>query len=184
MIEFLKGITVNGVLDLIISLLIIYQFETELNLGIWTSIFSICMVVTMMLFAKYYNSNKANRTLTICMISIIISFACVLFSINKTTIIIYNFIYYIFIQIMYSITEIRLFNYSNKPPFDKELNTEYFMFRELFLNIGRVLGYLILLIVGMLHNVEYIKFLLFCTTIALILTITISKKITKYEEKD
>lgn len=184
MIEFLKGITVNGVLDLIISLLIIYQFETELNLGIWTSIFSICMVVTMMLFAKYYNKNKANRTLTICMISIIISFACVLFSINKTTIIIYNFIYYIFIQIMYSITEIRLFNYSNKPPFDKKLNTEYFMFRELFLNIGRVLGYLILLIVGMLHNVEYIKFLLFCTTIALILTITISKKITKYEEKD
>lgn len=181
LIEFLKGITVNGVLSLVVSLLIIYEFKTELKLGIWTSIFSVCMVVTMTIFARHYNKKEANKILTVCMISIIVSFICMLFSINKTTIILYNLVYNIFIQIMYAITDIRLFDYSNKPPFDKELNTEYFMFRELFLNIGRVLGYVILLLVGLLHNTKYLKILFLCTTVVLILIIYISKKLTKYE---
>lgn len=181
LIEFLKGITVHGVLSIIISLLIIYEFNTELNLGVWTSVFSICMIITMLIFAKFYNKKKSNTILNLCAISIVISFVWMLLSINKTTIILYNIIYYTFIEILLSITEIRLFDYSNKPPFDKEYNTEYFTFRELFLNIGRVLGYGILLFVGLMHNMEYLKILFLCTTIALVSIIMISKNISKKE---
>mgnify|MGYP001152064158 CR=1 FL=1 len=178
-IEFLKGITVNGVLEKIIALLIIYEVQTELNLGIWSSIFSVCMMV----FAKKYNKNKSKNLLTICSFSIIISFFLLLVSINLTTIIIYNIVYYVFIKIMYSITEINLFDYSNRQPFDKELNVEYFIFREIFLNIGRMLGYSILLIIGFTHNLEYLKIFFLCMTIALIIIIRISKKINTKEIK-
>lgn len=176
-IEFLKGITVNGVLEKIIALLIIYEVQTELNLGIWSSLFSICMIVTMFVFARKYNKNNSKAILTICSISIISSFLLLLFSINMTTIVLYNIVYYVFIKIMYSVTEIHLFDYSNKPPFDKELNVEYFIFREIFLNIGRVLGYTILLIVGFTHNLEYLKIFFLCMTIALIIIIRMSKSI-------
>ena len=182
-IEFLKGITVNGVLEKIIALLIIYEVQTELNLGIWSSIFSVCMIFTMMVFAKKYNKNKSKNLLTICSFSIIISFFLLLMSINLTTIIIYNIVYYVFIKIMYSITEINLFDYSNRQPFDKELNVEYFIFREIFLNIGRMLGYAILLIIGFTHNLEYLKIFFLCMTIALIIIIRISKKINTKEIK-
>ena len=140
------------------------------------------MVITMTLFAKYYTKNKTNKILAISMITIVISFVSVLISLNKATIILYNFVYYIFIQLMDTITAIRLYNYSNKTPFDKELNTEYFIFRELFLNFGRVVGYVILLGVGVLHNIQYLKVLFIFTTIALVLIILISKKLTKNED--
>lgn len=178
-IEFLKGITVNGVLEKIIALLIIYEVQTELNLGIWSSLFSICMIVTMFIFARKYNKNNSKTILTICSLSIITSFILLLFSINMTTIVLYNIVYYVFIKIMYSVTEINLFDYSNIAPFDKELNVEYFIFREIFLNIGRVLGYTILLIVGFTHNLEYLKIFFLCMTIALIIIIRMSKYINR-----
>lgn len=181
-IEFLKGITVNGVLDKIIALLIIYEVKTDLNLGIWSSFFSICMILTMFVFAKKYNKNNSNVILTVCSFSIITSFILLLFSINITTIILYNIVYYIFIKIVFSISEINLFDYSNKPPFSKELNVEYFIFREIFLNLGRILGYVILLIIGLTHNLEYLKIFFLCMTIALIITIKMSKNINKQEK--
>lgn len=176
-IEFLKGITVNGVLEKIIALLIIYEVQTELNLGIWSSIFSICMIFAMTVFAKKYNKNKSKNLLTICSFSIITSFLLLLISINMTTIVIYNIVYYVFIKIMYSITEVNLFDYSNMEPFDKELNVEYFIFREIFLNIGRVLGYVILLIIGFTRNLEYLKIFFLCMTVSLIIIIRMSKHI-------
>lgn len=182
-IEFFKGITVHGVLSIIVSLLIIYEFNTELNLGIWKSIFSICMIISMSLFAKHYNKNKPNKLLNICFITVIISFICMFVSINKVTIILYNFIYCIFIEMLLAITEIRLFDYSNKPPFDEKLNTEYFIFREIILNIGRILGYSILLFIGLTHNMEYLKILFLCVTIALCIIIIMSKQLSKYENE-
>lgn len=181
-IEFLKGMTVHGVLSIVISLLIIYEVKTDLNLGMWSSLFSICMIITMLVFAKKYDKQNSKKILTICGFAIITSFILLLFSINMTTIILYNIVYYIFIQILLSITEIRLFDYSNKPPFEKELNTEYFVFRELFINLGRVVGYIILLVIGLSHNLNYLKILFLCTTIALIIIIRMSKNINVKEK--
>ena len=183
-IEFLKGITVNGVLDKIIALLIIYEVKTDLNLGIWSSIFSVCMIITMFVFAKKYNKNSSNTILTVCSFNIIVSFILLLFSINITTIILYNIVYYIFIKIVFSISEINLFDYANKPPFSKELNVEYFIFREIFLNSGRILGYVILLLIGLTRNLEYLKIFFLCMTIALILTIRISKNVNRKNQEN
>jgi len=93
------------------------------------------------------------------------------------TIIIYNIVFYVFIKILLAITEIRLFDYSNKPPFEKQFNTEYFIFRELNLNLGRIFGYVILLLIGLSHNLDYLKILFLCATIALMIIIKMSKKI-------
>lgn len=181
-IEFFKGITFNGVLDIIISLLIIYEVKTELNLGIWSSLFSICMIITMMIFAKKYNKKRPKPILLVCSFSIIVSFVLIMFKVNMTTIIIYNLMYYIFMKMLYTITDINLFDYSNKPPFEKELNTEYFIFREISLNIGRVLGYVILLFVGLSHNLEYLKFLFLCAAIAMLAIARISRNINVSDE--
>lgn len=180
-IEFLKGITRYGVLSSVITLLIIYEVKTDLNLGIWSSIFSACAVITMMIFGKYYTKQRKNQALIICSINIIMGFILIFISINKMTIIIYNLIYYIFINILLAITEVTLFDYSNKEPFDKELNTEYFIFREVFLNTGRILGYSLLLLVGISHDMEYLKLLFLIITIALFAIIIMSIKLDKNE---
>lgn len=87
-------------------------------------------------------------------------------------------------KMLLSITEIRLFDYSNKLPFEKELNTAYFIFRELSLNLGRVFRYVILLLIRLSYNLDYLKLLFLCTTIALMLIIKMSKDISVQEEFD
>lgn len=138
-IEFLKGINRYGVMSLIVSLLIIYQTKNDLELGGWTSLFSLFTIIAMYLFGKYYKKNQKKKILCCSAIAILISFAGILFRMNKVTIILYNFVYYIFMNILLNITEVNLFDYSNKEAFAEKLNTEYFIFRELFLNIGRIL---------------------------------------------
>lgn len=138
-IEFLKGITRYGVMSLIVSLLMIYQSENDLELGGWTSIFSLFTIIAMYLFGKYYHETKKRKVLLSSAIAILISFISILFEMNRVTIILYNMVYYVFMNILLNITEVNLFDYSNQKLWKDTFNTEYFIVRELFLNIGRIL---------------------------------------------
>ena len=177
-IEFCKGFNRYGVMGLIISLLIIYQTKNDFELGSWTSFFSLIAIITMYIFGKYYHKNDKKKILLMSVFPILISFMFIYFSINKITIIFYNVVYYSFLDIILNITEKDLFDYSNQKLFKNKFNTEYFMFRELFLNVGRVLGYMILLIVvGKTQNLEALKIVFTVCVISVILVICLSRKI-------
>lgn len=55
--------------------------------------------------------------------------------------------------------------------------SKYFIFREICLNIGRVLGYVVLLFIGLSHNSEYLKLLFLIVAIAMLIIARISKNI-------
>lgn len=138
-IEFFKGMTRYGVMSLIVSLLIIYHTKDDFELGGWTSFFSLFSMIAMYLFGKYYRKSHKNNILFLCSMAILISFVGIFWKINWFTILLYNLVYYVFMNILLNITEVNLFDYSNKEPFQEKYNTEYFIFRELFLNSGRIL---------------------------------------------
>lgn len=177
-IEFFKGINRYGVMSLVVSLLIIYQTNNELELGSWTSLFSLFTIVAMYLFGKYYKENKKHKLLSISLVIMIVSFCCILYKINMITVIIYNIVYYVFMNIIWRITEVDLFDYSNIEPFKTKFNTEYFIFRELFLNIGRILGYVVLLVfVGITKNLSYLNILFIFIIISIIFVVIINNKL-------
>lgn len=177
-IEFFKGINRYGVMSLVVSLLIIYQTSNELELGSWTSLFSLFTIIAMYLFGKYYNKTKKRKLLLTSLIAMLISFCFILCNINMLTIILYNIAYYVFMNIILKITEVNLFDYSNKEPFKYQFNTEYFIFRELFLNIGRVLGYIVLLLfVGITQNLSYLNVLFIFIIVSIIIVIYISNRL-------
>lgn len=178
-IEFFKGITVYGVMELVVSLLIIYELKNDLELGAWTSIFAILTVISMFWFAKYYKENRENKILKVSFLFILISFVCMICSINIYTIVLYNIVYYIFVNILLNITETRLFNYSSEGVYKDKFNTEYFIFREVYLNMARVLGFFVLWIVGITQNMSWLKILLLFITVALICIIKMSKDLNK-----
>lgn len=177
-IEFFKGINRYGVMSLVVSLLIIYQSNNELELGSWTSLFSLFTIIAMYLFGKFYKDSK-KRSLLICsLVAILISSVVVFYKINLTTVIIYNIAYYVFMNIILKITEVNLFDYSNKEPFKTKFNTEYFVFRELFLNIGRILGYTALLIlVGYTQKLNNLNIVFGLIIFSIITTIYLSLKL-------
>lgn len=178
-IEFFKGITVYGVMELVVSLLIIYELKNDLELGAWTSIFAILTVISMFWFAKYYKENRENKILKVSFLFILISFVCMICSINIYTIVLYNIVYYIFVNILLNITETRLFNYSSEGVYKDKFNTEYFIFREVYLNMARVLGFFVLWLVGITQNMSWLKILLLFITVALICMIKMSRDLNK-----
>lgn len=178
-IEFFKGITVYGVMELVVSLLIIYELKNDLELGAWTSIFAILTVISMFWFAKYYEENRENKILKVSFLFILISFVCMICSINIYTIVLYNIVYYIFVNILLNITETRLFNYSSEGVYKDKFNTEYFIFREVYLNMARVLGFFVLWLVGITQNMSWLKILLLFITVALICMIKMSRDLNK-----
>lgn len=139
LVEFLKGITRYGVMGLIVSLLMIYQTSNDFELGNWTSLFSLVTIGAMYLFGKYYDKSRKKGILSFIAMAVLISFTGILLRMNLVTIILYNLVYYVFMNILLNITEVSLFDYSNQEPFDEKFNTEYFIFREIFLNLGRIL---------------------------------------------
>lgn len=177
-IEFFKGINRYGVMSLVVSLLIIYNTSNEFELGSWSSLFSLFTIIAMYLFGKHYNKTKKRKLLLSSLVAMLVSFCCILYKVDMLTVIIYNISYYVFMNIILKITEVNLFDYSNKEPFKSQFNTEYFIFRELFLNIGRVLGYIILLVfVGITQNLSYLNVLFIFIVISIIITVAISNRL-------
>lgn len=182
-IEFFKGINRYGVMSLVVSLLIIYQTNNELELGSWTALFSLFTIIAMYLFGKYYNKDRKKKLLAISTIAMLISFGCILYKINMVSVILYNIVYYVFMNIILKITEVDLFDYSNQEPYKEQFNTEYFIFREIFLNTGRILGYLVLLVcVGITQEISYLNLLFIFIIISILIVSNVSGKLRKKEQ--
>ena len=132
----------------------------------------------MYIFAKAYKDKYKKFILCFSLVFLFVSFALVMNNINMNSIILYNISYYIFMNIILKITEVNLFDYSNKKEYKDKYNTEYFIFRELFLNIGRILGYILLLIfVGFSHNLNNLKIIFIFIIISIIGAILLSDSI-------
>lgn len=177
-IEFLKGINIYGVMSLVVSLLIIYNTKNEFELGWISSLLSLCTILTMYAFAKFYKDKYKKNILCFSSVFLFVSFILIMNNINMNSIILYNICYYIFMNIILKITQVNLFNYSNNKEYKDKYNTEYFIFRELFLNIGRTLGYTLLLIfVGISHDLNSLKVIFIFIIISIIMTILLTNSI-------
>lgn len=177
-IEFLKGINRYGVMSLVVSLLIIYNTKNEFELGWISSLLSLCSILAMYAFAHLYKDKHKKFILNFSLIFLFVSFILVMININMKSIILYNISYYIFMNIILKITEVNLFNYSNKMDYKDRYNTEYFTFRELFLNTGRILGYTLLLVfVGFSHNLNNLKIIFVFIIVSVIGVILLSNSV-------
>lgn len=179
-IEFLKGFNRNGVMGLIASLIMIKILPDDTAIGNWTSLLSAMCVVFMFVFAKCYKKTHQTVVIMLCTLSIIFSTVLILTFPNFTSIILYNFSYEVLLFIVVKITRINLMDYSNKKDYKTKYNTEYFTVRELFLNSGRILGYLCLMFLafsGVISESLSIMFVIIMISIVLMSGLIIRTKI-------
>jgi len=147
-IEFLKGINRNGVMSLVASLIIIKALPNDTAIGDWSAAFAALSVLAMLLFAKFYKTKNQTPTIILSTLVIALSTVLILVSPSFITIVLYNVAFEVFLLIVDRVSNLNLFNYSTKKQYKQKYNTEYFTIREIFLNSGRVLGYLSLLILA------------------------------------
>lgn len=156
------GIIESSISTLIIVITIM-TFKTSFNLGVLTTIFAICSMISLMLYNKFYNNKNSKLILILCSIIIVLGVLGLLIDINKTTLIIYNFCYII----TFSIFDV-LYN-TRKGNLVKECNIEnfreeYIGYTSISIGIGRIIGYILMLIVSFTAKLVFFKILLAIVT--------------------
>lgn len=165
-LAFYEGIN-NSLLNTLITLIIVMAFKTSFNLGALTTVFSIFAIIANMVYKKYYNKKHAKIYIILCTVFPVLSVIGILIGINKETVIIYNVINSIFITILTNIKCTERYNCLNVEGLE-DYKIEHQSMYEIALAMGRVSGYFVLLIVGLMNQMICFKVLLLIVTLTLI----------------
>ena len=124
-------------------------------------------MISVYIFQFKFKSNK--RVLKISSIAMVISVLILLFSINKFTIIIYNLCKSVFLVLLINTAETKRYAIINEDKrFIEEYLVEHQVTSEVFLNISRITGYLVLFVASLFNNMLLFKILLFIVTIVML----------------
>lgn len=182
-VEFFIGMNVSdGALEILMTILILNSFKTDMNLGIITSITTVLSMICVHLYGKIYKKRDDKGLIIVSSILPVIAVFILLIWRNNITIIIYNICYVIFTSLLTLTREIRLFNISDSHIVDKNNQCEFFSLREGILNIGRVMGYTMLLLAGLTGSQIVLSIVMVLLTLSIpIMGLNITK-IEKFEE--
>ena len=161
---------VHYLLATLITIVIVMTFKTTLNLGILTTIFAIFSIFSVYIFHKVYKNKNPKKFIFICAAVLALSVICLLFKIDKTTVIIYNLANSIFMVLLINYADMKRYNCTEGY---KEIKEKYLVehqvISETVLAISRILGYLTLFIISFSDNIIYFKILLLIVTLYIIL---------------
>ncbi len=176
-IMFYEGI-VNYLLETLVTIMIVLTFKTNISLGILTTIFAFCSILSVYIFQKRLKNN--NTVLIASAIMSVLGVILLLFNISKITVIIYNLINSVFLIILINNAEEKRYSIINA---DKTITQDYLaehqVISEMSLNIARLIGYTILFAISFLNNIIYFKILLVFVSIAIIYYARLMIKINK-----
>lgn len=182
LVEFFIGMNASdGALEILITILIFNSFKTNMNLGIITSITTILSMLFVHLYGKIYKKRDDKNIIIISSVIPVMSVLILLLWKNNISIIIYNICYVIFTTILTLTREIRLFNLSDSDIIDKNNQSEFFALREGILNMGRITGYIFLLIAGISRNIIVLNIVMVILTLSILIMGLNIRKLEKFE---
>lgn len=175
--EFFIGMNIcNGALETVMVILILNSFNTNINLGIITSIATLLSILVVKIYGLIYNKRDDKKVIIISSIIPVISLIIFLILKTNTTVIIYKFSYVIFAEILSLVRKIKIFNLSNSKIVNKSNQCEFNAIREVTLNVGRVTGYTLLLLAGLTQSAVVLNIVTIILTLSLlVMSINLTK---------
>ena len=146
--EYFKGMNVSeGALEVVLTVLIFDAFKTNLNLGILSSVSSFLLILMQYLYTKKLKDKNDKFIILLCSLIPILSLILLLLFTNNITLILYYLCYSTFVNILCVILDVKLFNISNCKEIKCDNQMEFWSIREVILNLGRITGHFLLLII-------------------------------------
>ena len=175
--EFFIGMNIcNGALEIVMVILILNSFKTNINLGIITSIATLLSILVVKIYGLIYNKRDDKKVIIISSIIPVISLIIFLILKTNTTVIIYKFSYVIFAEILSLVRKIKIFNLSNSKIVNKSNQCEFNAIREVTLSVGRVTGYTLLLLAGLTQSAVVLNIVTIILTLSLlVMSINLTK---------
>ena len=168
MMKFFKGMAYEGALDTAVTLLIIISFNSDFSLGIITSIISLLAMISSYIYKKVKNQDKMNILIIISCIIILLSSIILVFITNQYTIIGYNLIFAFFLQFIMVAEEVQTLKFTNSDIINDSNRVETYVLLEVFLNAGRIISYILLLIVGIYNELYLLEILIIFLVLSIV----------------
>lgn len=168
-IESLRGFSI-GLMDTIVPMYTVYMFHTDLNLGIFTTVFSIISIACAWLFGKYAGREMYPKILAICAVMMLMGVGTFVTWTAPITFILYNFVYATAIKMFVQINDVNVFNLSKSRCIPKGNQIEYFVFRDFALFLGRWIGFTGLMYIGVFGGYDWLRWYLLVITAVLIVS--------------
>ena len=143
------------------------MFKTNLNLGIFTSIFAISTVVIDYILGKYCNFKSFKRILFYSSILVILATSYFVFDTTKLSFIIFNLIFASAGEALRTITEINMYKISQDKSIIVHYRPEYMALRECVLNFGRIIGFGVIILIALIGGDYLLKYLILCLSLIL-----------------
>jgi len=168
--NFAKAGVLYGIFEKTISKIIIVitlmTFKTQISLGALTTIFSLCSMFAIIIYNRVDTKKHYKRIFDILLIGIMISVVALFLDINKTTLILYNFCYMVgfgIYDVVYNIRKANIVVDNNL----EEYKEEYIAYVTAAISLGRIIGYSLMLIAGVLNSLLVFRLLFLATTLTI-----------------
>lgn len=151
-IQFLKGFTISGgVLTVVMSIYKILYFKSNLYIGTLNSIIGLVTFITCLI---YFKISKRNYKIISMATLIIVGLSLLVLGIKPNTIsfLVYLFVYATGVTIISLLSDNIVVNICTNDPVLSENKEEYHLVLESFLALARVLGYVLLMIIGLINQ--------------------------------
>lgn len=158
--KFFKGMAYEGALDTAVTLLIIMSFNSDFSLGVITSIISLLAMLSSYVYKKFKNQEKMKLLIIVSYVIILISSIVLVFITNRYTIVGYNLIFAFFLQFIMVSEEVQTLKFTNSDVINDSNRVETYVLLEMFLNIGRIISYILLFVVGIYNNLYLLEILI------------------------
>ena len=158
--EFFNGVSLSGVLNTVITLYIIYLFQTDFQLGIIISVFNGISGLSYFIFSKYCTYKRLGNLICGGVLSFVTAAVMFVLIPDKGTFIVYNFCFVSIVKIVTLIYENNMVNAADSRRISGSIKSEHFVVRQIFLNLGRVFSFALLTIGGFAWGFPVLKYYL------------------------
>ena len=161
----------------VVSMYIVYLFFTDLNLGILTTIFSLCSIITSFLFSRYGRQSNYSYIMFVSMMFILLVMSLFVFHTTQMTFILYNFMCSTAIVLLDLITSTYVLKMSHNKHICDNFKVEYFTAREVVLFIGRWAAFVGLMYVGVFGGYPWLRWYMVVLIMSLIVSCVMAMRL-------
>lgn len=176
--EFLRGLAYE--LETVGILYIVYVFHTDMNLGIWTTVFAILTAMATWCFGHFCSKRDFGWVIGLCSALLMGAIICLMFDVNRFSTLAYSGTLALGVAMMDQVCSVNVLNLAKTKLITRKYRAEYLAARQVVAFFGRWGGIITLLYVGVFGGYEILPYLMILLAIARISAAFLYARIGKY----
>ncbi len=180
MVEVFRGFSMGSTLTTIITMYTVYMFHTDLNLGIFTTLFSICSILTAVLFGRFGRQENFPKLLVVSTVMILGVMSLFIINTTPATFLLYNFMSATAIILLGQICDTNSYKLAQARCIGANRRVEFFVFRDFALFIGRWVAFVSLMYIALFGDTSWLRYYLGFMTFMAVLCGIISVRVSAH----